>query len=124
MKSRIAVFEGYASPRGFGRPMGRSSMGRPMGRPLGRPFGMNAGLGSALGRRAYYVPPAPGYGPVSPSGRRPKPLRKGYPVKRMRDTPGMKRAQNRMKKAAKICSRRRKGSYKACMRKQLKKSKR
>jgi len=102
MRSRIAIFEGYSAP--FGRP----SLGR-----------------TSLGRRSYYVPPRRyvsedtrgGYGP----GRKPK---RGYKVKRMKDTPAMKRVQSRFTKAAKKCSRQtrnsRKGSYRVCMRRALK----
>ena len=95
MKSRIAVFEGYGIPRSFGRPA---------------PFG----------RRGYYVPPERGYGPLPESGRAYPIVRRGYKVKRMKDTPAMKRAQSRMKKAAKKCSRARKGSFQKCMKRELK----
>lgn len=121
MKSRIAIFEGYTSP--FGRPapssLGRRTFGGRLGRSsLGRP------LGGSLGRRAYYVPPARyvssddrgGYGPA----RKP---RKGYRVKRMKDTPAMKRAQARFKRAAKKCAKRRnaRSTFVVCMRRELKK---
>ena len=107
-RSRIAIFEGWNPPR-----MGAPLFDNPrMGAAYGRP---------ALGRRGYYVPPERGYGPLS-KGRKAYPIvRKGYKVKRMKDTPAMKRAQARMKKAAKFCSRRRKGSYVTCMKKQLRK---
>jgi len=114
MRSRIAIFEGYSPPRSYGGPIVQNArtpfptggVGR-YGRPqLGRP----------LGRRAYYVPPAE-YRPEGGVGRKP---RAGYRVKAKRNTPAMKRAMNRFKKAAKSCSRRRKGSFQACMKKKLK----
>ncbi len=127
MKSRIAIFEGYGAP--FGRSsQGRSSLGRPLGRSpfgrrpsMGRPLSMGRPSSlSDLGRRAYYVPPERGYGPLR-EGKRAYPIvRKGFKVRKMKDTPAMKRAQARFKKAAKKCSRRRKGSFQTCMRKALK----
>ncbi len=134
MKSRIAVYEGYAVP--FAGRTGR----RPAKRRLGGPIFDNprlsryadlrtlpAGYGySSLGRRGYTVPAERGYGPLR-EGKRAYPLvRKGYKVKRMKDTPAMKRAQKRFKKAAKFCSRtaKGKGKFQSCMRRKLKKSKR
>ncbi len=90
----------------------------------------NGGVGS-YGRRAYYVPAeeyAPyrsrgAYGP----GRKP---RKAYKVKAKRNSPAMRKAMNRFKKAAKSCSKKaakkgaRKGAFQSCMQVQLKKSKR
>lgn len=123
MRSRIAIFEGYGTPfRGATRRLGAPLFNNPrrQSRPsLGRPFG------GPFGRRAYSVPAERyissdsrgGYGP----GRKP---RRGYKVKRMRDTPAMKRAQKRFKAAAKKCSKRRSGSFQVCMRRALKKSKR
>ncbi len=146
MKSRIAIFEGYASPfRGasssYGRPPKRRRSTRRMGAPIfdnprmGAPIFDNPrmsryadlrtlpqGYGapifdnprvSGLGRGAYYVPA---------SGRA-----KPYRVKAKRNTPAMKRAQARFKKAAKSCARtsKGKGKFQACMRRKLKsKSKR
>ncbi len=81
-----------------------------------------------LGRRAYTVGPKfrrrytpgdgrGGYGPPSPK-------RRGYSVKRKRNTAAMKKSQAQFKKAAKKCSRssrnKRKGAYQSCMRKALK----
>lgn len=117
MRSRVAIFEGYSSPF-RGRP---SSLGRPYGRSLSGPIFQNPRMAGSLGRRGYYVPPEYPYGPAEYGKRRPKAVRKGYRVKRMKDTPAMKRAMNRFKKAAKACARRRKGSFQACMRRKLKK---
>lgn len=96
MKSRIAIFSGYASP--FGRPStgrygGHSRMGRP-----------------SLGRRSYYVP----LREESMADSR-RPYR--YEVKAKRNTPAMKRAMNRFSKAAKSCSRKtaKRGSFQQCM---------
>jgi hypothetical protein len=118
MRSRIAIFEGYGAPfRGTRR------MGGPIFNNPRRPA---LSLGH-MGRRAYSVPAERyissdsrgGYGPA----RKP---RRGYKVKRMRDTPAMKRAQKRFAKAAKKCSRRSaRASFQTCMRRELrKKSKR
>ncbi len=93
-RSRIAIFEGY-----------------------GRPFGAQRPLGDPFGRRGYYVPRAKyvssddrgGYGP----GRKP---RKGYRVKRMKDTPGMKRAQKRFAKCSRKCSGKKSRTFAKCMR--------
>lgn len=106
MRSRIAVFEGYGAPfRGLGGPI------------------FDNPRSPSLGRRGYYVPPQKyvssdsrgGYGPA----RKP---RAGYKVKKMKDTPEMKRAQKRFAKAAKKCSRRgaRSSSFQVCMRRELK----
>lgn len=85
------------------------------------------------GRRSYRVPSryvrSPyAYGPRDERGTPPKTKRRKYKVKHMKDTPKMKKAQARFKKAAKKCSRvakrGRKGSYRACMRKALKKARR
>jgi hypothetical protein len=88
------------------------------------PRTMPAGMGS-YGRRPYYVEPLyssrGSYGPPTESGRLTRKLkRKGYHVKKGRNT----KAQSRFKKVAKKCARssrgKRKGSYQACMRKNLK----
>ncbi len=114
--NRIAVFEGY------GRPFRGTRYGAAP-RLMNDPIGRQRTLGE-LGRRAYYVPREKyvasdsrgGYGP----GRKP---RKAYRVKRMKDTPAMKRAQRKFTAAAKKCSRKtaKRGSFQACMRAALKK---
>lgn len=126
-RSRIAIFEGYgAAPRRYSRYGGQIvSNPRPAGQrgPFGGPIMMNprpAGQAGPFGRRAYYVPAERGYGPVErPGGRRPV-VRKAYRVKRT-NTPAMKRAQAKFKKAAKRCAKRRSGSFQVCMRRELKK---
>lgn len=111
MKSRIAIFSGYGNP--FGRPSG-GSYGRSYGRPIGRISGGAYGR-RAMGRRAYTVDAA--YPPDRPHV--------AYKVKKKRNTPAMKRAMNRFKKAAKSCSRKtknsRKGAFQRCMKVALKK---
>lgn len=82
------------------------------------------------GRRAYYVPglyTSSRMGPADSRGRKAKVLkRKGFKVSKGRST----KWQVKFKKAAKLCSRKahgrgaKKGTYKSCMRKQLKKAKR
>lgn len=150
-KTRIAVFEGmgrsrrpsrrYGAPlfnnRGpdYGgalfenpRPQGYGFAPRTMPRGMGfDPRTMPQGIGS-YGRRPYYVEPLYGasrYGPVTEGGRRASTLkRKGYRVKKGRNT----KAQTRFKKVAKKCARvsrgKRKGSYQSCMRKHLKRGRR
>ncbi len=120
-RSRIAIFSGFTSR--YGAPLYSNPRPRTA---AGGPFGMRS-YGAPLGRRAYTVPPERGYGPVrSPRGRRPV-VRAGYRVKRMVDTPAMKKAQARMKRASKKCSLKaskrgaRKGTFKSCMRTELKK---
>ena len=125
-RSRIAVFEGYGAPL-FNNP-------RPGLRGYGfDPRRMPAGMGGPLfnnprlGRRPYRVPPlyeSSPYGPVTEGGRRAKRLvRKGYKVKKGRNSA----AQVRFKKIAKLCARKakgrnaRKGTYQTCMRQKLKK---
>ena len=132
MRSRIAIFEGYRSPSGRygGRSYGRRYAGTRYGggasSRYGAPLFPNPRV-EGLGRRAYTMPPLyefPGggrerdpvyYGP-------PKVKRKGYRVKKGRNS----KAQVRFKKAAKSCSRRRskRTSFQECMRKKLKKGKR
>lgn len=114
-KSRIAIFSGYASP--FGRAPSRSYGGPIMSNPRQPP---------TMGRRSYYVPPEYQYGPLEERKRKTKPVRKGYRVAKKRNTKKMRAAMNRFSKAAKSCSRKTKvrGSFRACMRKTLKKSKR
>lgn len=124
MKSRIAIFEGYGRPSGgrYGGPIfsnPNNLQPRPMGRygrPLPRPV-------DGYGRPAYYVPAERGYGPVKKAGGRRPVIRKGYRVKRKVNTPAMKRAMNKFKRAAKTCSRktRVRGSFQACMKKALRK---
>ena len=142
MRSRIAIFEGYAAP--FGRAPRRRPAHRRMGfAPRTLPAGMGfsprtlpAGMGAPLFQNprvdgygrirsswrvpAQYVESPYAYGPRTEAGDRPRIKRRGYTVKA---TPAMKRAQARMKKAAKKCSRRRKGSFQACMKKALKSKK-
>lgn len=132
MKSRIAIFSGYKSPFA-----GRPSLGRPFRSVACLPSGR--GL-SDLGRRGYYVPPRDAWDEIRPSLPRDAvryiqreapgreftrhPSRAGYKVKARSDTPAMKRAQGRMKRAAKTCSRKTKnsrGSFTTCMRRELKK---
>ncbi len=129
MKSRIAIFEGYGRPASYGAPIfsNRNNLQpRPMGRYGSRPLPPVDGYG----RPSYYVPAERGYGPVKKAGGRRPTIRKGYKVRRMKDTPAMKKAQRRFKKAAKVCSRKahkrgaRKGTFQTCMRRQLKKSRR
>lgn len=100
-KSRIAIFSGYAPPRSYGAPIFSNPR---------------------LGRRGYSVPAERGYGPLR-EGSRTRPLvRKAYKVRKMKDTPAMKRAQKRFKAAAKKCSRTaRKGGFQKCMKAALKK---
>ncbi len=121
MKSRIAIFSGYASPF---RGTRRSSMGAPIfnnprvsGRRLGGPIFDNPRL-SSLGRRGYYVPERN----ESVTDSR-LPYRKGYKVKAKRDTPAMKRAQKRFKVCARKCSKQRgaRSKFPTCMRKCIKK---
>lgn len=144
MRSRIAIFEGYGVPKKHRRKSRRTpvsmgfdprelppSYGAPLfnnprvqgyGGPIfnnpgmqgyGAPLFNNPGM-QGYGRRGYYVPPV--YGPASgPSGR--KTNRKGYKVKKRRNS----KAQVKFKKAAKHCAKRRSGSFQICMRKQLKK---
>ncbi len=142
-RSRIAVFEGWGfspreMPRGMGRRMGFSPREMPKGMgfsPREMPKGMGAPLFNnprlqRYGRRSYTVDPLysrSSYGPVTSSGRRAKTLkRKGYKVKKGRNSPW----QVKFKKAAKKCARiargrnARKGTYQTCMRKALKKAKR
>lgn len=110
MRSRIAVYEGYASP------FGRSPQGG-----YGSPAPTSRYGGPSMGRRAYYVPPERGYGPLEEGKRRYPIVRRGYKVKRKVDTPAMKRAMKRFSKAAKSCSRRKRGtSFQACMKRKLK----
>lgn len=97
-RSRIAIFEGYGSP--FSRPA--ASYGRPYGAP------------PAMGRRAY----VPERNESATDSR--KPYRKAYKVAAKRNTPKMKRAQKRFARAAKTCSRRKRGTFQACMKKALK----
>lgn len=104
--------------------------------PRELPRGMGSGYGydverlppgvGGYGRRGYYVPPL--YGPAGmPPGRSKRTLRrKGYKVKKGRNSPW----QVKFKKAAKKCARKargrnaRKGAYQSCMRKALKKKRR
>jgi hypothetical protein len=147
MKSRIAIFEGHRPPRrskrygaplfenprmrGYGfdprmMPRGMGFDPRTMPQGMGAPLFENPGLGS-YGRRGYYVPPLyarSSYGPATESGRRVRKLkRKGYRVKKGRNT----KSQVRFKKAAKRCARKargrnaRKGAYQSCMRQALRK---
>lgn len=113
-RSRIAVFEGYGAPL-FQNPRMRGYGFDPRRMPSGY------GAPPRLGRRPYRVPPlyeSSSYGPVTESGRRAKALkRKGYKVKKGRNSA----AQVRFKKAAKKCAKRRSGSFQVCMRKALKK---
>ena len=152
MRSRIAIFEGYAAPRrrkrrSMGAPLFNNPRMQRYGAPLfnnprmqryGAPLFNNPNSQlrdasfvqqmGAYGRGAYRVPSryveSPyAYGPPTERGEYPKTKRRGYKVKRMKDTPAMKRAQARMKKAAKKCSRRRRGTYVSCMKRELKKGK-
>jgi hypothetical protein len=146
-KTRIAVFEGYGRPprrnRRYGAPLFQNPRMMGYGAPLFQnprmsgygfdprtmprgmgfdPRTMPQGMGS-YGRRGYYVDPI--YGPAAmPPGRKSRRLRrKGYHVKKGRNT----KAQVRFKKAAKKCARKargrhaRKGTYQSCMRKALRK---
>lgn len=108
MKQRIAIFSGYAAPFGRGPRYGGQIVRNPRP-PLGR-----------YGRPAYDVPAreethavcvkwAPARGP-----------RAAYSVKKMVDTPAMKRSQKRMKAAARKCKGKKAGSFRSCMRKALK----
>ncbi len=130
MKSRIAIFEGYGSPfrgasRSYGRPPKRRRLSAPifdnprmsryadlrtLPKGYGGPIFDNPRV-SGLGRGSYYVP----------ASARSKP----YRVKAKRNTPAMKRAQARFKKAAKFCARtaKGKGRFQSCMRRKLKSKK-
>ncbi len=151
MRSRIAIFEGYKVPRRLLKKrqrMGAPLFNNPRMRGYGAPLFSNpntqlrgpslvqsmSGYGQDLerlphgyGRAAYRVPsryvrmPRQYIGPVDESGMGPRRKRRGYKVKRMKDTPKMKKAHRRFAKAAKKCSRRRTGSFQACMKKALKK---
>lgn len=151
-RSRIAIFEGYgrrpsrrSSRRNYGAPLFENPRLQRYGAPLfenprsantrllgyGRSsYGydvetMPRGMGDGYGRRAYFVPPLlkklkrGAYGPRALK-------RKGYKVKKGRNTA----AQVRFKKAAKKCARiargrnARKGAYQSCMRKTLRKKRR
>jgi hypothetical protein len=85
---------------------------------------------SGYGRGAYRVPSryvrSPyAYGPLDERGVSPPRIkRKAYRVKAKRNTPKMKKAQARFKKAAKSCARRRSGSFQQCMKKKLKRGRR
>lgn len=146
-KTRIAVFEGYGAssrtgfqPRTMPRGMGRRGMGAPLySNPTQGNLGRRSSMGAPLysnprpqqllgyGRRPYRVSPyyePSSYGPETESGQRSYALkRKGYRVKKGRNS----KWQVKFKKAAKKCARiargrnARKGSYQACMRKSLKK---
>lgn len=85
---------------------------------LPRGYGRAAYRVSSRAVRSPYA-----YGPRGehPGQYEPRVKRRAYKVKRMKDTPAMKKAQARFRKAAKKCSRRRSGSYQQCMKKALKK---
>lgn len=135
-RTRIAVFEGVRrygfTPREMPRGMGRYGFTpREMPRGMGAPLFNNPRPPGGLGRRAYTVEPLYGrssYGPPTSSGRKARRLkRRGYKVKKGRNSP----AQVRFKKAAKSCARTVRGSgksrlrkFNACMRRKLKKSRR
>lgn len=129
-KTRIAVFEGYGRAMGYSTrqmPRGMGYSTRTMPRGMGAPLFNNPRTEriAGYGRRGYYVPPlyeSGPYGPVTSGGRRAKAVkRKGYKVKKGRNSPW----QVKFKKAAKTCARKargkRKGTYQSCMRVALKK---
>ncbi len=144
-RSRIAVFSGYGAPFNGRRPK-RRNYGAPLfDNPRSGPL---LGYGRAYGAPLFDNPrssPLLGYGAPLFDNPRSSPLlgygRRGYSVKASgrakpyrvpakRNTPAMKKAMNRFKKAAKSCSRktrnsRTKGAFQRCMKSALrKKSKR
>ena len=128
-KARIAVFEGYGAPL-FSNPRRMGFSPRRMPRGMGAPLFQNPRterIGS-YGRRGYRVDPyyeSSSYGPVTSSGRRAKKMtRKGYRVKKGRNSPWQAKFKKTAKKCARMSRGKRKGAYQTCMRKHLKKSRR